>query len=82
VSRLDKIAAIAAEAEEELQALRLGHDKQRVEIHQLRNRLQREQDQVRELQDRVADLELRLAQEQEHAKNATAATLAHVARTS
>jgi chromosome segregation ATPase len=81
VSNLARAAALIAEAEEEIGTLRHQYDRQRVELQQARNRVQREQDRNRELEDRVADLEVRLEQEKQHAASARAATLAHTART-
>jgi hypothetical protein len=76
VSNLARAAALIAEAEEEIGTLRHQYDRQRVELQQARNRVQREQD-----RNRVADLEVQLEQEKQHAASARAATLAHTART-
>lgn len=79
--RTEQIVALVTEADEELRAAVQRADQQRVEIHQLTNRLNRAQDENRRLEDRVAELELAAQQAATRADSAVAATLAHTART-
>ena len=82
IADLGKARGIIAQAESEHADLRHQFDQQRVELQQTKNRLQREQERSRGLEEQVADLELRLEQEQTNRANAVAATLAHTSRTS
>lgn len=81
-SNLDQAVAIIEQAKAEIADLRHQFDQQRVALHQTTARLQREQERARGLDEQVADLELRLEQEQTNHAQAVAATLSHAARTS